>query len=88
MKTYTTGDKPIPKTWNYISKDKNEKANRIFAKVINKVCPGCERAYLQSSWPVNFGDDSKIIEVAGFKLVYSEYLLRPGAYLFSFIQTP
>jgi len=87
MKTYTIGNKPIPKTWRYISKDKNQKASRVFAKVISKLHPDCKGAYLQSSWPVNFEDDSKIIEIAGFKVVYAEYLLRPGTYLFSFIQT-
>lgn len=85
MKAYTIGNKRLPKTWNYISREKTTKAEKVFARVIQRVFPDCKTARNTTVWPVNFHDNTQIIEILGFKIAVGKYSLRDNYYLFCFI---
>ena len=85
MKTYFIGNQPIKSCFNYLSKDKTKKAERIFTDVIAKFNPDCKQALNTSFWAVEFKSNTQIIEIAGFKIACGKYLLRPNTYLFAFI---
>lgn len=86
MKTYKIGNKQVTKVLSYRQKEKAEKANRIFTKLIRKKQPDCKRASICAFWPVNFDSDTPVIEKAGFKICYEKSMLHPGVYFYAIIK--
>lgn len=85
MKTYNIGNSRVKKCWSYIQKEKRQKSEKVFSKVIDSITRDCNKAIFTDFWHTNFDSDTNIIEIGGFKIAYSKYSLRENTYLFSFI---
>lgn len=85
MNAYRNGNNPIKKTMHYTRKEQNNKANRVFAKVINRFYPDCKRASLSQTWAVEFNSNDLVIQIAMFKIICCQSVLHPGVYFYAII---
>jgi hypothetical protein len=85
MNAYRNGNRPIKRTMHYTRKAQTDKANRIFAKVIQRFYPDCRRASLSASWAIDFNSNDLIIEIGPFKIICGQSVLHPGVYFYAII---
>lgn len=85
MKHYFTGNKPIKKCWNYISKSKQKKADNIVKMIVKKIYPHIEKVSNTDFITVGFDDNIEVIEFSWLKIALVKSYLHPNSYIYSFI---